>query len=137
MNYDKTNKIYRATERIKSRIDSIVHRHFNVEVDIESDGTIDINAEDYFKYQDDGVRGTEGGNTRGGYRYNDKMPPPSSFSKYTADKQAQFAIAKSIQQKGIKPHDYTREILRDGTISDCLEDIMLDYVEQTIDNSKL
>ena len=74
--------------------------------------------ENYGEYQDKGVSGTEVKyNTP--YKYTNKMPPPSAFSQWvvrkglkgTRDasgrfvnrKGLQFAIAKSIFKKGIKP----------------------------------
>ncbi len=74
--------------------------------------------EEYGEYQDKGVSGTDVKyNTP--FKYTNKMPPPSAFSqwvirkglkgtrdksgKFTSRKGLQFAIAKSIFKKGIKP----------------------------------
>ena len=74
--------------------------------------------ENYGEYQDKGVSGTEVKyNTP--YKYTNKMPPPSAFSqwvvrkglkgtrdasgRFVTRKGLQFAIAKSIFKKGIKP----------------------------------
>jgi hypothetical protein len=74
--------------------------------------------ENYGEYQDKGVSGTEVKyNTS--YKYTNKMPPPSAFSqwvirkglkgtrdasgRFVSRKGLQFAIAKSIFKKGIKP----------------------------------
>ena len=74
--------------------------------------------ENYGEYQDKGVSGTEVKyNTP--YKYTNKMPPPSAFSqwvvrkglkgtrdasgRFASRKGLQFAIAKSIFKKGIKP----------------------------------
>ena len=74
--------------------------------------------ENYGEYQDKGVSGTEVKyNTT--YKYTNKMPPPSAFSqwvvrkglkgtrdasgRFVSRKGLQFAIAKSIFKKGIKP----------------------------------
>jgi len=74
--------------------------------------------ENYGEYQDKGVSGTEVKyNTP--YKYTNKMPPPSAFSqwvvrkglkgtrdasgRFVSRKGLQFAIAKSIFKKGIKP----------------------------------
>ena len=40
--------------------------------------------------------------TNNKYKYREKMPPPSAFSRYTSDKGKQFAIAKSIFHRGLK-----------------------------------
>ena len=74
--------------------------------------------ENYGEYQDKGVSGTEVKyNTP--YKYTNKMPPPRAFSQWVVRKRLQettdasdpfvrrkglqFAIAKSIFKKGIKP----------------------------------
>ena len=74
--------------------------------------------DNYGEYQDKGVSGTEVKyNTP--YKYTNKMPPPSAFSqwvvrkglkgtrdasgRFVSRKGLQFAIAKSIFKKGIKP----------------------------------
>jgi hypothetical protein len=74
--------------------------------------------ENYGEYQDKGISGTEVKyNTP--YKYTNKMPPPSAFSqwvvrkglkgtrdasgRFVSRKGLQFAIAKSIFKKGIKP----------------------------------
>lgn len=71
---------------------------------------------DYGEFQDKGVSGIKNKyNTP--YKYTNKMPPPSSLDKwivrkgiaprsggkFTSRKSLQFAIAKSIYKKGIKP----------------------------------
>jgi len=75
-----------------------------------------FNMADYGKFQDKGVSGTENKyNTP--YKYTNKMPPPSKLDKwivrkgiaprnkgkFQSRKSLQFAIAKSIYKKGIKP----------------------------------
>ena len=68
--------------------------------------TLFINAPSYAKYQDKGVAGNKSGKSLAGYKYGSEMPPPSAFSRYTDDKGEQFAIAKSIQEKGFKAKKY-------------------------------
>ena len=75
-----------------------------------------FNMADYGKFQDKGVSGTEKKyNTP--YKYTNKMPPPSKLDKwivrkgiaprnkgkFQSRKSLQFAIARSIYKKGIKP----------------------------------
>jgi len=75
-----------------------------------------FNMADYGKFQDKGVSGTENKyNTP--YKYTNKMPPPSKLDKwivrkgiaprnkgkFQSRKSLQFAIARSIYKKGIKP----------------------------------
>lgn len=77
---------------------------------------LSFEMEDYGKFQDKGVSGTKKKyNTP--YKYTNKMPPPSKLDKwivrkgiaprnkgkFLTRKSIQFAIAKSIYTKGIKP----------------------------------
>lgn len=92
----------------------------NYEVDVSKNSfSLSIDMKDYGEYLDKGVSGTKKKyNTP--YAYTNKMPPPSAFSqwvvrkglagvrdkktgRFVKRKSLQFAIAKSIQQKGIKP----------------------------------
>lgn len=78
--------------------------------------SLGFNMADYGKFQDRGVSGTEKKyNTP--YKYTNKMPPPKAFDKwivrkgiaprdkgkFKSRKGLQFAIARSIYKKGIKP----------------------------------
>ena len=86
----------------------------------ESKNSIQISfeMEDYGFYQDRGVQGKKSGKSLDGYKYTNKMPPPSAFDKWNIkkgiaprDKQGKFIkrkslnflIARSIFNKGIKP----------------------------------
>ena len=76
-----------------------------------------ISAEDYLPFIDSGVKGVKGGKSLKGFKYTNKMPPPSKLDKwivrkgiaprnkgkFQSRKSLQFAIAKSIYKKGIKP----------------------------------
>jgi len=79
---------------------------------------ISFEMDEYGFFQDRGVKGTKGGRSLDGYKYTTKMPPPRAFDKWTIrkgiaprDKTGKFknrkglnyAIAKSIYEKGIKP----------------------------------
>lgn len=71
----------------------------------------------YGWFQDQGVRGTKSGRSLSNFKYTNKMPPSSAFDKwtirkgiaprekgkFTSRKGLNFAIAKSIFEKGIKP----------------------------------
>lgn len=78
--------------------------------------SLGFNMADYGKFQDRGVSGTEKKyNTP--YKYTNKMPPPKAFDKwivrkgiaprdkgkFKSRKGLQYAIARSIYKKGIKP----------------------------------
>ncbi len=66
---------------------------------------INIEALEYFAFQDQGVSGTEKKyNTP--FSYKSKMPPSSAFKPYAKTLGGQFAMAKSIQQNGIKPKNF-------------------------------
>jgi len=73
---------------------------------------------EYGFYQDRGVKGTKGGKSLDNFAYTNKMPPPKAFDKWTvrkgiaprdvkgkfqSRKGLNFAIARSIFEKGIKP----------------------------------
>ena len=96
-----------------------LYNSLNAEVNVSANSfSLSFEMEDYGKFQDKGVSGTKKKyNTP--YKYTNKMPPPSAFSKWvikkglkgTRDKQGrfvsrkslQFAIAKSVFKNGIKP----------------------------------
>lgn len=73
---------------------------------------------EYGFYQDRGVKGTKGGKSLDNFAYTNKMPPPKAFDKWVvrkgiaprdvkgkfqSRKGLNFAIARSIFEKGIKP----------------------------------
>ena len=73
---------------------------------------------EYGFYQDRGVKGTKSGKSLDNFAYTNKMPPPKAFDKWTvrkgiaprdvkgkfqSRKGLNFAIARSIFEKGIKP----------------------------------
>lgn len=79
----------------------------------------DIDAEDYWKFIDYGVKGTESGKSYNGYRYTNKKPPVNVFIKWAkvkpikprdkqtgrfiTDKQFGFMMREYIFKNGIKP----------------------------------
>ena len=86
----------------------------------ESKNSIQISFEmdEYGFFQDRGVKGTKSGKSLDGYKYTNKMPPPKAFDKWAikkgiaprdikgkfkSRKGLNFALAKSIFEKGIKP----------------------------------
>jgi len=76
--------------------------------------SIYVEALDYYKFIDDGVKGVEGGT--GKYSFKSKMPPASAFAKYTSDINQQFAIARSVYQNGIKAKDITDKSITESEI---------------------
>jgi len=75
---------------------------------------ITIEALEYFAYLDQGVSGTDR-KFDTPFSYKSKMPPASAFKSYSNTLGGQFAIAKSIQQKGIKPRNFFISKLGDDT----------------------
>ena len=72
-----------------------------------------ITIANYWEYMNYGVSGVGGEKadgtnwvkkrvTNNKYKYRDKTPPPSVFSKITSDRGGQFAIAKSVFHTGLK-----------------------------------
>ena len=128
-NKDIENKYLKAIER---ELSNLTDGKFEFEVRLEDDG-MGIYAVEYYQMQDRGVSGTKKKfNTP--FQYKDKMPPPSAFSKYTGDKSKQFAIAKSIQTKGIKPHKYFEAIENSDKLSKLIEDAYEHAVEEEVYN---
>ena len=74
--------------------------------------------EPYGMFQDQGVKGTKSGQSYSNFKYTNKMPPTKAFDKWTirrglaprdkggkfkSRKSLNFAIARSVYEKGIKP----------------------------------
>lgn len=74
--------------------------------------------EPYGLFQDQGVKGTKSGESYSNFKYTNKMPPPKAFDKWAirrglaprdkggkfkSRKSLNFAIARSVYEKGIKP----------------------------------
>lgn len=98
----------------------------------ESSKGYSLIGEEYFLYNDAGVAGTMSGTSKAGFKYGDKAPPASAFSKYTSDKSAQFAIAVSIKQHGIKAKNYTELFMNDSIILDLIADLYEEILIITI-----
>jgi hypothetical protein len=92
---------------------------------------MEFKALDYFSYQDQGVSGTKvKRNTP--FSYKDKMPPTSAFKGYANTLGGQFAMAKSIKEKGIKPKNYFRTELEND-----LKDLPQAIIEDLWNSIKL
>ncbi len=83
--------------------------------------SIYVEALDYYKFVDDGVKGIEGG--AGKYFFKDKIPPASAFAAYTTDLSSQFAIARSVYKNGIKAKDITDKSITDIDIDKFATDL--------------
>ena len=79
----------------------------------ESSVSLAITIADYWEYMDYGVEGVGGQKADGSnwvkrrvtnnkFKYREKMPPPSAFSRYTSERSGQFAIANSVFHRGLK-----------------------------------
>ena len=132
MAYTLTPNIKRAANIIVRRMGTITKDKFKFTYTFSPDG-INFTTDDFFMYQDQGVNGTEVNKSITPFKYGAKMPPPSSFSKYSSDKSIQFAIAKSVQQKGIKAQDYIEDFERDTIIDDNLVTIFAEFIHQMSD----
>jgi hypothetical protein len=80
---------------------------------------LDIEAKEYWKFIDYGVKGTESGKSNNGYKYTNKKPPVKAFIKWAkvkpikprdkqtgrfiTDKQFGFIMQNHIFKHGIKP----------------------------------
>ena len=129
---------YKLTPLMRKYLDAVVRRmnvisknQYDFTYELTDDG-IDFISDEWFIQQSEGVAGTESGKSNEGMKFRYKMPPPSSFSKYTNDKSHQFAIAKTIQQKGIKAQNYAKEFSRDTLIRDNIEKVYREAIIQTI-----
>ena len=79
----------------------------------EGSVSLAITIADYWEYMDYGVEGVGGQKADGSnwvkrrvtnnkFKYREKMPPPSAFSRYTSERSGQFAIANSVFHRGLK-----------------------------------
>ena len=126
---------HRAAENIVLRMKKLTDNKFTFEYKLTNDG-IEFYSADYFDYVNKGVEGIKSGKSKAGYKY--KAPydiPASAFSKYTSDRSAQFAIARSVENKGIKAQDYTEKFDKDKSIIDSLQIIYLQVVDYNIKKS--
>lgn len=86
---------------------------------------INVEALEYFSYQDRGVSGTKKKyNTP--FSYRDKRPPASVFKPYTSTLASQYAMATSIFEKGIKPKNVLQPEL-DSSLTPLYEAILEDF----------
>ena len=124
-----TTQMKRDADRMSSRMRELTDNKFEFDAKITGDVDIEFYGPDYFEMQDKGVQGIKSGSSKAGYKY--KKPyniPASSFSKYTSDKSAQFAIARSVENKGIKAKNYTDKFMRDESILDLIADIYAELI---------
>lgn len=104
---------------------------------VPTDKGVNIEANPHLIYQSRGVSGTEVKYDTP-HSYKDKMPPVDVLKDWMKKKgipeEAAFAIAKTIQKKGLKPHDlYEKEIpkLLDD-LQKAINDFMIQYINQNI-----
>jgi hypothetical protein len=97
--------------------------------------TLSIVVAPYGKYVSFGVKGTQGGTATPDedgwiHQFGAKMPPASVFGVYTADKSAQFAIAKSVQKFGLRPRPFLP--LADDPIWERVNEYLADRLQDGI-----
>lgn len=127
-----TNLSNSIISKIEERANYLSDNLFVFKFSIAKDLTMSFTTEYYYKFQDDGVKGIKSGKSKSNYSFKDSMPPPSAFSKYSGDINIQFAIAKSVQQKGIEPKDITNKIIKDNIIANLYEDLLVTIIENQI-----
>jgi hypothetical protein len=116
---------------LEERMKKITKGDFSFSAKFKKDtDVVIVTVDKYFQYQDKGVSGTKRKVPGSPYKYGNKMPPPSSFSKYTSDKGVQFAIAKSIQKEGFNAKNYIEKIHNDKEIQRIFESMYAALVEQ-------
>lgn len=119
-----TNKAKRAADRVADRLGKITKDKFEFDVKLRGDVELNFYTEPYFKYVDQGVKGIKSGSSKAGYKY--KKPyniPASSFSKYTSNTSEQFAIARSVENKGIKAKEYIKDFIVDRDVDDLVSSL--------------
>jgi len=139
--------------KMEELIDMITGNKFNISIILSDDGVNILMLFDYnFEFMNDGVSGTENIAPSPKYSvgdpksFKDKMPPHSSFSRYTSNIQIQYAIAKKIQREGLIPQNYLEQFVTDtrfigllGTLYDAaieaLSDAAFEALMINLDNT--
>lgn len=125
----ENSTIKKLLMNLGKRLQVLTGNEFEFDCTLTTEG-INVESDYFMSFVDQGVKGTKSGSSKAGFKYGNKMPPPSAFEKYTSDKSTQFAIAKSVQQKGIKAKNYTDKFMQDYKVLDIVADI---YAEQILD----
>jgi hypothetical protein len=126
-------EIQKYAQKICDRMKTLTDDKFEFEYKITDEG-IEFITEDYFALQDDGVKGLKSGSSKAGYKFDAPYNiPPSAFAKYTSDKNKQFAIARSVENRGITPKNYVDKFNKDKIIFGLLEDIYAEFIKNIID----
>ena len=122
-------------DKMRLRVEYLSDDDYTWTIKFSKSSGFTFQSEEYFDYQDKGVKGTEVNQNTSAtpYKYGTKMPPPSSFTRYTKDRGAQFAIAKSIQRKGIKGKNYIRKFNEDPVMSKLITEF---YQIQILNDTK-
>ena len=130
MNTKLENKVLggRYIRNILNRMSIITKEQFKFTATM-SEGVISFLTDYYFKFQDQGVNGTERTVAGSPFKYRLKTPPASSFKKYTMDKGSQFAIAAAVKRDGIRPKKYTAKFEADKIIEANVNYITREYVD--------
>jgi hypothetical protein len=124
-------------QKLKSRVPKntgALNKSISGEVNQEQGGiSLEFKALEYFAYQDEGVNGTQI-NRGSQFSYKDKQPPTSAFRAYSNTLGGQFAIARSIREKGIPAKGFFKDEA-DNDLKD-LPTAILEDVWDTFTNKK-
>ena len=126
--------IRKHLKAIEDRLREITDMKFTFEVKYRN-GELIVTSADYFAFQDQGVKGIKSGSSKAGYKF--KKPydlPASAFKDYTSDVSHQFAIARSIENKGIKAKEYTKDFDTDRRLYDIIADMYEEIIINKINN---
>lgn len=102
-----------------------------------ADGDIDFFMADYGKFVDDGVNGTS--TSRGSqFSFKGNWKGTAFYIKPWATSKgiSPFAVAKSIQKKGIKPRPFFNSVIeqRVAVLGEDITQAVADYMEQQVTN---
>lgn len=103
-------------------------------VDLNGEPQLYVDMLEYGDYIDKGVNGTVN-NWGSPYSFGDKMPPPKSLETWAnAYNLNPWALAKSIQRKGIEPRNFAENV--PSLIEEFGDDYIVAYWEDFYEDNK-
>ena len=112
MSYNKSVNWYVTSELkpLAKKLEAYINKRGTPKVKVRvRKSVIFIDAPIYAAFQDQGVKGKNGGRSLSGFKYKDKAPPSNVFARYTDDLNHQYNIAQKIYRDGIKPKLYIKK----------------------------